>query len=788
MEDFNGFVAYPSKPREVGEAIRAAHGRLKDKHGHHGLSIWEENDVAGRCLVDPILSKIALGNILIADITRLNFNVLYEVGFAIGKKKRVFLIKNNTLTSDEHLIQEVGIFDTLGYQEYQNSQQLIDKILKIDDLIPLKFDEQDINTKQPVYVVTPQQKTNLEVRLISRIKKAKLQFRTFDPEEQTRLSAREAIENVARSHGVIIPLRSKSHVGADIHNFRAAFVAGLAHGMEKLLLLLQCKNDPIPLDYRDSVSSYTFPEDIDNYIGEFASDVTERLQSTVSPIVSEPKTFLAKLNLGASSAENEMRDLGNYYLETDEYQRTLRGEVQIVAGRKGAGKTALFVQVRDKHRQNKQLIVLDLKPEGFQLVKFKELVLDLLEEGTKEHTLTAFWEYLLLLETCQKILDKDKTNHQRDQKLYRQYRTLADTYQKDDFVAEGDFAERMTKLIHRISEDFQSALAGDQKGRRLSSAELTELLYKHDVAKLRQHVGEYLKHKAGLWIFFDNLDKGWPSHGLGSDDLVILRCLIDSLTKIERWVRREGVESHGVIFIRNDVYELLIENTPDRGKVSRVILDWTDSDLLRELLRKRFVYNGLSSEAQFEQVWRQLCASHIDGEESSQYLIDRCLMRPRSLIDLLQDCRNHAVNLGHEKIDVEDIKQGEERYSSNLVTDIGFELRDVFPDAEDILYEFIESPAYVPDNHIKDILVKKGFTEEQQGKILDLLLWYGILGFVRDDGDIAYIYSVKYDMKRLKALINHKSKGKVVYHINPAFWRGLEIKPEHKDKDKTDIL
>ena len=459
MVELVGFIAYPSRPREVGEAVRAAQTLLRDEHGCHGLSTWEENDIAGRCLVDPILTKIEQSNLLIADITRLNFNVLYEVGFAIGKKKRVFLVKNRALTSDEDLIQEVGIFDTLGYQEYENSQQLAGAILKIDDLIPLKFDERDVNVKQPVYVVTPLQKTDLEVRLLSRIKKARLQFRTFDPEEQGRLSAREAIENVARSHGVVIPLRPKGYVGADVHNFRAAFVSGLAHGMGKLLLLLQCKDDPVPLDYRDSVSRYSFPQDIDDYIADFAGEITDRLQSSVSPVVSEPKTFLARLHLGASSAENEMRDLGNYYLETDEYQRTLRGEVQIVAGRKGAGKTALFVQVRDKLRQNKQIVVLDLKPEGFQLVKFKELVLDLLEEGTKEHTLTAFWEYLLLLETCQKLLEKDKTSHLRNDQLYKPYRSLAETYQGDDFVAEGDFAERMTKLIQGIAEDFQSASA-----------------------------------------------------------------------------------------------------------------------------------------------------------------------------------------------------------------------------------------------------------------------------------------------------------------------------------------
>jgi ABC-type phosphonate transport system ATPase subunit len=43
--------------------------------------------------------------------------------------------------------------------------------------------------------------------------------------------------------------------------------------------------------------------------------------------------------------------------------------VNIVVGRKGAGKTALFIQIRDKIRSDKRNVVVDLKPEGYQLLK-----------------------------------------------------------------------------------------------------------------------------------------------------------------------------------------------------------------------------------------------------------------------------------------------------------------------------------------------------------------------------------------------------------------------------------
>src|SRR3546814_12937673 len=92
-----------------------------------------------------------------------------------------------------------------------------------------------------------------------------------------------------------------------------------------------------------------------------------------------------------------MRDLERYYLETDQFLKSLRGEAHFVVGRKGSGKSAIFLQIRDAERdknRNKN-IVLDLKPDGYKLIKFKERILQFLSEGTYQHTITAFWEYVL---------------------------------------------------------------------------------------------------------------------------------------------------------------------------------------------------------------------------------------------------------------------------------------------------------------------------------------------------------------------------------------------------------
>ena len=424
-----GFLAYPSNPPEVGEIIRESLRKLIEVKKRPGFETWEENDNAGRFIVEPILEKIENSDAVAADITQPNFNVAYEVGYAIGRRKRLLLLRNRTLSNGGRAtFEEIGVFDTIGYHEYSDSTGLAGFLASVADLVPISVDTDCENRTSPVYLVLPKEKTDLEIRLLSRMKKAKLQFRSYDPQEQGRLSARDAIDNIAESLGVVTVLVPRTRTDSLVHNIRAAFVAGVAHGLEKHLMVLQAGADPVPLDYRDLVSPVGRLEDIDTHVASFAPEIVDLLQRDTEPIVSQPRSYLASLTLGASAAENELRELDHYFLETDEYHRALRGEVQVIAGRKGSGKTALFFQLRGRLRQDQNRIVLDLKPEGFQLLKFKERLLDFLEEGTKEHTITAFWEYLLLLETCHKILAQDKKRHIRDHTLFARYRALADAY------------------------------------------------------------------------------------------------------------------------------------------------------------------------------------------------------------------------------------------------------------------------------------------------------------------------------------------------------------------------
>jgi len=109
----------------------AALDGLDQLPGAPKLKTWEENDIAGRFIIEPILSELAIVDLLVADITRLNFNVVFEIGYAIGRKKRVHLTRYRALTSSDDLIREVGVFDTIGHRPYANSGELKDALRQL---------------------------------------------------------------------------------------------------------------------------------------------------------------------------------------------------------------------------------------------------------------------------------------------------------------------------------------------------------------------------------------------------------------------------------------------------------------------------------------------------------------------------------------------------------------------------------------------------------------------------------------------------------------------------------
>jgi nucleoside 2-deoxyribosyltransferase len=85
------FFAYPSEPYALSEAIKlAAQDISKTKVAN--VRTWEDMSVSGKNVIGEICREINSAQIFCADITGLNPNVMFELGYAIARDKRIWLV------------------------------------------------------------------------------------------------------------------------------------------------------------------------------------------------------------------------------------------------------------------------------------------------------------------------------------------------------------------------------------------------------------------------------------------------------------------------------------------------------------------------------------------------------------------------------------------------------------------------------------------------------------------------------------------------------------------------
>jgi hypothetical protein len=106
------FVAYSSRDAALAKLIADAVYVANGKSDRVRYETWVYNDIPGNPLISPILDRIEESAFIIADVTTLNLNVVYEIAFAIGRRKRAYLIRHRGTAGDKAVAREAGIFDT----------------------------------------------------------------------------------------------------------------------------------------------------------------------------------------------------------------------------------------------------------------------------------------------------------------------------------------------------------------------------------------------------------------------------------------------------------------------------------------------------------------------------------------------------------------------------------------------------------------------------------------------------------------------------------------------------
>lgn len=765
------FFVYPSTPNIIAETVRSAAAELKRYASQSQWRTWEDLSIPGQVIFCKICQAIRSAEFIVANITSLNFNVLFEIGYAIGLAKPILPVRDTSYNTDKGVFDEIGLFDTLGYTDFTNSQKLRSEVSNFSLSPSLLRNIAPLDRRQPIYYVKTPVENDGSIRISSELKKSVFRFRTFDPREHTRLSLYEAVKQVSCSSGVLAHLMSPERSGATAHNSRCAFVAGLAMAMGKHVLLFQEGTTVQPIDYRDVVTTYTTTTVIRPAVEKFVRANTKTIidDKPDPALPSAPQRLLEQIDMGDIAAENEIQALSSqYFVKTPLFLQTRQGHARLVIGRKGSGKSALFYGLRNYLSDNRNRLILDLKPDGHQFLRFREVVLAKMSEGLQEHTVTAFWHYLLVLEIVRKVLDRESKTAWQSPETLKAFESLK---QKYDALAqgatEGDFSERLMALVNRLADAAATAPI-EQIG-----PTMTQLIYAKDISDLERSVGSRDVCRDGIWILFDNIDKGFPTNGLKREDTLIVRGLLEATRKIQRQFQKKGSDCTSVVCIRHDVFDLLVDHTPDRGKESAVYIDWSDECLLQNLLDRRFTSSAPSLRGDFWAKWHQICDAHVGGQCSFHYILERTLQRPRDILNFVRKAIQIAVSRSHQRVLEEDIVTAEREYSEDIFNELKYEFRDIYPQFSDLLINFLGSEPMMSRDDITLYAMEAGISEELTGDVLYALLWFCVLG-IESKGQINYAYDMKYNSDRLNKMMGDiGSDRRLVLH--PAFRKALMI-------------
>ncbi len=749
------FVAFSSADSIVRDTIMGACYTARTPENE--FSPWNRHDVSGQPIDRSVRGWVGNANALIADISEPNHNVVYEIALALGLGNPVRLIRAGN--KDRKQLEEIGLLHNIGHDDYCSRADLVE-IMQRPFTTP-SWPRPKRNREAPIYILQASGLDDVLRRTTSGIKKImKMRFRNFNPREIDRLTATEAFEGVAQSFGVIAFWHSSTDPESFRQNQRAAFVIGAARGLDIPCMLLAPSPARIPLDLDEIATRYTTLADVDPKMREFRELVAEAQEEYVE-VRQSSNRFLDQVYCGDPTAENEAVQLDNYFLETEQFRRTLSGDLNIVLGRKGCGKSAIFIQARNKARSNKNNVVVDLAPEGFQLIKLKEFVLEQLSLGTRKELIAAFWEYIIWLEIAYKLLEKDAKRIRNDSRLMVQYDRLQATY-RQRAEGYGDFAERLSSLTDRIIARYRSSQE-NAPTLGINSSQTLEIVYGSEIRSVRDQIFEYLKLKGLVFFLFDNLDRFWTPIGFGDLDALIIVGLVECLQEIRRRFDRADVTFHWAIFLRSDVYEFVVKSMADYSKLASTSVEWDDRELLMRLFQERVLQGFGDTRPPWLSVWESVTVPLVNGVATLDFLIDASLMRPRYLIRLFETARRRAVTLGRNRIEEADYFKALDELGWQVLEDFDHELSDVVPDAQALLYDLSQLGRSTSLSNLNSLVAKKVAQPELVQAVVDVLIWTGCLG-VRSQGTVFYISNCGFKRPFFRGLITDPDENCLLFH------------------------
>jgi hypothetical protein len=692
-----GFVAFPSTPDTCAESLAAAARSINDSGGAI-LKLWTECAIGGVFIIDEVCEQITNADFLIADITGLNPNVLFELGYAIAKRKRVWLVADDSFSHQKSRFERLGLLTTVGYKAYTNSQQLQVAFYKDSPHISLERTilGTDLGVRvtsqstAPATVLYFRSRHQNEAALCLDRRIDKIEGSVIeDPHEGTLASLIQFAQRVYRATGVLCHLTSPERNEYYVDNARQALLAGLALGFEKELLILAEGDSLTPLDYRNLSINYKNARAAQDALDEWLEPITElakdrdrrERQHRIERALHQD---LSDLTFGEYIAENEADELvASYFIDTESYRRVSSSRNSIVVGRKGSGKTAILFKINSELVRDRRNVVCVVKPPSYEVNALVALLKAVPQLERRSYALEALWKLLLygeIAKTLQRnILERELATHTAKETRFLDRMNLRTE------TLEGTFGERLDRFVNSLVKELPpDAQYAD------ATARISERLHGSVLPQIVGDVLDLMDGRQRVFFLMDNLDKAWERKADVPLYSEILLALFGAIDRVASELRKgqsgkPGVEFSFSIFVRADIFEQVRTHAREKDKLDATMLRWDDHETLIRVLEERFKCSLGIEDSQ--QLWSRYFCQECNTIPTRQYMTSVIFPRPRDLLLLAAAALNAAIDRGHTKIQTEDIDTARRQYSQFALDSILVENGVRLPKLEELIYE-----------------------------------------------------------------------------------------------------
>jgi hypothetical protein len=783
-----GFFGYSSVPSSSGEAIEKAVAELNSLDKRYRILTWRSLFRGGSLVINDILNCIDKSDFACFDLTGMNENVLFEIGYAIAKKKPIWLVFDTTFTDSVRQWELLGLLSTISYVKYTNHAHIItefgrDKPYEGQEIFTRLLEDSIVESdRQNVLLYLKQQiDTTASADIDQNIKNRKLPVIIDDPAESKVQSLTWYVQHINSSISVLAEFSSQYRSGSALQNMKCSFVCGLASGLNKKVLMTAEHPYNAPSDYKSLVKIYDSIGKLQKFILPFLNDTrAETVKAFVSPKatnkIKRQKNNLQSISFGEWIAEHEKHKIADYYVEPKHIDSLLKNEHNIIVGRKGCGKTASFYYLEERFSRDVRNIVCSIKPNSFEIDALLVLLRMAQEDYQKYYLIETSWKFLIYTEIAASLYDRiyNRPPHSLTQ-AEKEFLTYVDSKKS---IILSDSSSRLELQLATLQEELGEVFSESQEKFR---NKISEHLHNTVLYEIRSFIAVLAPKSGRIVVLIDNLDKSWKVNSnlaLLSQWVLGLLSVSGRLSTEISYIKKKQttVEFSLTIFLRTDILKRIIRDAREPDKLEKTELKYDDKEMLFMILDERFVTLNEDYESS-DEFWENFICKRIKDQDTQDFIFSKVYPRPRDLLLFMRHAKDTAVARGHSTIEESDLLKAHEQYSEWILSSLFVENGITQDQMETFVYNLLGNPQVVPESEVLTAMGLADIDTSDPSKIdyfIDHLVALSILGREVSCDDFVFEYDLNVD-RRNKILASKMPARR--YKIHNALVPALRLTP-----------